>query len=79
TVDVCAYVFQNDATTSGLIILDNNSGGVAGLFEVVDLNGTTILSSNTTSSGTVSLLPNEAAFTDKTDTDNSCFTESDQG
>ena len=74
SADVCAFVFQNNAGAGSILLDNNSSGAVQGLFEVVDLNGTTL----STNVGTISLLPDISAFTNKTgDVDNSCFTDSD--
>ncbi|MEB3231633.1 MAG: right-handed parallel beta-helix repeat-containing protein [Leptolyngbyaceae bacterium] len=74
---LCTYVFSNSATPSGLIVLDNNSTGLTqGLFQVAGLNDGVTLTSNTTSTGTVTFLPNISSFTEP-ENGASCFTETD--
>ncbi|MGK7889771.1 MAG: right-handed parallel beta-helix repeat-containing protein [Leptolyngbyaceae cyanobacterium] len=77
SVAICAYVFNNNATTLGSIILDNNSTGLSqGLFQVAGLTDTAILTSNTTSTGTLTFLP-DLSFFSEPENPSSCFTEAE--
>ncbi|MEM9213109.1 MAG: right-handed parallel beta-helix repeat-containing protein [Cyanobacteria bacterium P01_F01_bin.150] len=78
SVDACAFIFQNNAGSSSIVLDSNSSGNVSAFFEVVDLNDALgVLSSNTTLSGTVTLLPDSSAFADNVGATDSCFTDED--
>ncbi|NEQ97849.1 MAG: right-handed parallel beta-helix repeat-containing protein [Cyanothece sp. SIO2G6] len=78
TASVCTFVLSNNATTSGSIVLNNNNTGlVQGLFQVAGLNDGTTLSSNITSTGTITFLPDISSFTEP-ESPTSCFTEGDE-
>ena len=78
TTSLCAYAFNNTASSSSIVFDNNSSGTIAGFFEVVDLSDALgILSSNRTTSGTVTLLPDSSSFEDKEDATDSCFTDAD--
>ena len=79
SVDACAFIFQNNAGASSIVLDSNSNGNVSAFFEVVDLNDALgVLSSNTTLSGTVTLLPDSSAFADNEGATDSCFTDEDQ-
>ena len=79
SVDACAFIFQNNAGSSSIVLDSNSNGNVSAFFEVVDLSDALgVLSSNTTLSGTVTLLPDSSAFEDNVGATDSCFTDEDQ-
>ena len=79
TTNLCAYIANNTASDSSIVLDNSGNGSVDGeLFEVVDLGDLLgVLSSNTTTSGTVTLLPDSSSFEDKEGATNSCFTDED--
>lgn len=65
TTDVCVFLVNNSSPAG--IRLDNNQLGTPGFFEVVNLNSVSVRNT-----GTVALLPNTAAFTNRAGS-TSCF------